>query len=319
MPARSWAPSSTATCPRSASTCTRGCWPRRWRRRRRSSSSDPPSWPGRRRSSTCPSTPSCRTTTSPDEPAKLELYRRLGRVATESELSAVRGELEDRFGPLPPPVERLLDVARLRFTAEGAGIVSLAREDGQLVVRFPEGWSRSGVLRALAPQGPGDRLPGVPVGRRGRGQQPGPRQAAHGDRRGVGHHPRGRWSGSRRGRPTRMWDSRHEHRAACRADRVLASRRVRAGRMCETRGLDGGCPEATAARDLGCRARRWVCRGRSPSSMVRPRSLQKPPSIPTVTDSPTRSRRTRPARTPWSPTRTQTASLTLARTSTGTG
>jgi hypothetical protein len=32
------------------------------------------------------------------------------------------------------------------------------------VVRFPEGWSRSGVLRALAPQGPGDRLPGVPVG-----------------------------------------------------------------------------------------------------------------------------------------------------------
>jgi transcription-repair coupling factor (superfamily II helicase) len=100
----------------------------------------------------------------PDEPAKLELYRRLGRVATASELSAVRGELEDRFGPLPPPVERLLEVARLRFTAEAAGIASLSREDGQLVVRFPEGWSRSGVLRALAPQGPGDRLPGVPIG-----------------------------------------------------------------------------------------------------------------------------------------------------------
>jgi transcription-repair coupling factor (superfamily II helicase) len=100
----------------------------------------------------------------PDEPAKLELYRRLGRVATESELAAVRGELEDRFGPVPPPVERLLDVARLRFTAEAAGIASLSREDGLLVVRFPEGWSRSSVLRALAPQGPGDRLPGVPIG-----------------------------------------------------------------------------------------------------------------------------------------------------------
>ncbi len=100
----------------------------------------------------------------PDEPAKLELYRRLGRVATESELAAVRAELEDRFGPVPAPVERLLEVARLRSTAESAGITSLSREDGQLVVRFPEGWSRSGVLRALAPQGPGDRLPGVPVG-----------------------------------------------------------------------------------------------------------------------------------------------------------
>jgi hypothetical protein len=61
-------------------------------------------------------------------------------------------------------VERLLEVARLRFTAEAAGIASLSREDAQLVVRFPEGWARSAVLRALAPAGPGDRLPGVPVG-----------------------------------------------------------------------------------------------------------------------------------------------------------
>jgi transcription-repair coupling factor (superfamily II helicase) len=85
-------------------------------------------------------------------------------VASDAELAAVRGELADRFGPLPPPVERLLEVARVRFTAEAAGIASLSREDGQLVVRFPEGWPRSAVLRALAPAGPGDRLPGVPVG-----------------------------------------------------------------------------------------------------------------------------------------------------------
>ncbi|MEZ4597692.1 MAG: TRCF domain-containing protein [Chloroflexota bacterium] len=98
-----------------------------------------------------------------DEPAKLELYRRLGRVAAEPELVAVRGELEDRFGPLPAPVERLLEVARLRFTAEHAGTASLSREDGQLVVRFPEGWSRSGCCgrwRRLAGRPPA----GVPVG-----------------------------------------------------------------------------------------------------------------------------------------------------------
>jgi transcription-repair coupling factor (superfamily II helicase) len=100
----------------------------------------------------------------PEEPQKLELYRRLGRVATDSELGVVRAELLDRFGPVPPPVERLMDVARLRFTAEAAGIASLSREDGQLVLRFPPDWSRGATMRALAPDGPADRIPGVAVG-----------------------------------------------------------------------------------------------------------------------------------------------------------
>ncbi|CAN5508001.1 transcription-repair coupling factor [soil metagenome] len=100
----------------------------------------------------------------PEEPQKLELYRRLGRAATEGEVAAVRAELLDRFGPPPPPVERLLDVARLRLTADAAGIASISREEGQLVVRFPPEWSRAASMRALAPAGPGDRLSGVPVG-----------------------------------------------------------------------------------------------------------------------------------------------------------
>jgi transcription-repair coupling factor (superfamily II helicase) len=94
----------------------------------------------------------------PDEPAKLELYRRLGRVATETELAAVSRELLDRFGTLPGPVERLLEVARLRFTAEAAGIASLAREDGQLVVRFGPDWSRAATARLLAPRAVSDPL-----------------------------------------------------------------------------------------------------------------------------------------------------------------
>jgi transcription-repair coupling factor (superfamily II helicase) len=100
----------------------------------------------------------------PEEPQKLELYRRLGRVASVSELDGVRRELLDRFGPLPAPVERLLEVARLRIAAESAGITSVSREDGQLVLRFGPDWSRVAALRALAPAGPGDRLPGVPPG-----------------------------------------------------------------------------------------------------------------------------------------------------------
>jgi transcription-repair coupling factor (superfamily II helicase) len=100
----------------------------------------------------------------PEEPQKLELYRRLGRAAAVGEVAAIEGELVDRFGALPPPVERLLDVARLRITAEEAGIASLAREGSELVVRFGPDWSRAATIRAMAPTGPGDRIPNVPTG-----------------------------------------------------------------------------------------------------------------------------------------------------------
>jgi transcription-repair coupling factor (superfamily II helicase) len=99
-----------------------------------------------------------------EEPQKLELYRRLGRAATEGEVATIRAELIDRFGALPGPVERLLEVARLRITADAAGIASLAREGHELIVRFQSDWSRSATMRAMAPDGPGDRIPGVPVG-----------------------------------------------------------------------------------------------------------------------------------------------------------
>jgi transcription-repair coupling factor (superfamily II helicase) len=100
----------------------------------------------------------------PEEPQKLELYRRLGRAATEAEVAAVRAELLDRFGPVPAPVDRLLDVARLRIAADAAGVASISREESTLIVRFTADWSRAGTMRLLAPAGPGDRIPGVPNG-----------------------------------------------------------------------------------------------------------------------------------------------------------
>ena len=46
--------------------------------------------------------------------------------------------------------------AALRLTAEAAGITSVAREDGQLVVRFGPGWSRVDTVRAMAPRSASD-------------------------------------------------------------------------------------------------------------------------------------------------------------------
>ena len=88
----------------------------------------------------------------PETAQKLELYRRLGRVRTAGELAAFRQELVDRFGPLPAPVLRLLEVVELRMVAESAGIASISREEGELVVRLGT-LSRAAAMRALAPMG----------------------------------------------------------------------------------------------------------------------------------------------------------------------
>jgi transcription-repair coupling factor (superfamily II helicase) len=99
-----------------------------------------------------------------EEPMKLEIYRRLGKAGTEPEVANIRAELIDRFGAIPRPVERLLEVARLRIAASHAGIASLAREDNELVVRFHADWSRAATMRAMAPTSPNDRIPGVGPG-----------------------------------------------------------------------------------------------------------------------------------------------------------
>jgi transcription-repair coupling factor (superfamily II helicase) len=98
----------------------------------------------------------------PDEAQKLELYRRLARARSAGDVAAFRQEVADRFGPLPQPVLRLVEVAELRLAAESAGVASLAREEGLLVVRFGAGLSRATAMQLLgAGAGP---LPGVRAG-----------------------------------------------------------------------------------------------------------------------------------------------------------
>jgi transcription-repair coupling factor (superfamily II helicase) len=93
----------------------------------------------------------------PDEAQKLELYRRLAGARTPGHIAAFRQEVTDRFGPMPPPVLRLVEVAELRLAAEAAGVSSISREEGNLVVRFGAGLSRATAMRLL---GPG-ALPGL--------------------------------------------------------------------------------------------------------------------------------------------------------------
>ncbi len=93
----------------------------------------------------------------PDVAQKLELYRRLARARSAGDVAAFRQEVTDRFGPLPPSVSRLVEVAELRLAAEAAGVSSISREEGRLVVRFGAGLTRDAAMRLLGDGG----LPGV--------------------------------------------------------------------------------------------------------------------------------------------------------------
>ncbi len=100
----------------------------------------------------------------PDEAQKLELYRRLARARSAGDVAAFRQELSDRYGPLPPPVLRLVEVADLRLAAEGAGVSSISREDGLLVVRFGADLERATAMQLLGGFSGSPSLPGVRPG-----------------------------------------------------------------------------------------------------------------------------------------------------------
>jgi transcription-repair coupling factor (superfamily II helicase) len=72
-----------------------------------------------------------------DDDAKLDLYRRLARAEQAGEIQAVREELRDRFGPLPPDAERLLLVAELRALGARLGLetVLIKGDEARLTFR----------------------------------------------------------------------------------------------------------------------------------------------------------------------------------------
>jgi transcription-repair coupling factor (superfamily II helicase) len=71
-----------------------------------------------------------------DRRAKIDLYRRLNRIDRFDELSSMRDEMIDRFGPLPPQAERFLDVIEVRLEGAVWGITKLFVEDGRLMMKI---------------------------------------------------------------------------------------------------------------------------------------------------------------------------------------
>ena len=74
-----------------------------------------------------------------DHAAKLEVYRRLARVERPGEIPAVREELRDRFGPLPPEAERLLLVTELRALGARTGLETVLVRGDEARLTFRRG------------------------------------------------------------------------------------------------------------------------------------------------------------------------------------
>ena len=62
-----------------------------------------------------------------DQPVRLEAYRRLAAAVTREDVDDVVTEWQDRFGPLPPAAEALVDVARIRVEAIRAGLTEIVK------------------------------------------------------------------------------------------------------------------------------------------------------------------------------------------------
>src|SRR6202790_386266 len=72
----------------------------------------------------------------PEENQRLQMYKRVARVETESQLADVGAELQDRYGPPPPPVRNLLDYASLKLLCMRVGVNAIERKRDFVTFKF---------------------------------------------------------------------------------------------------------------------------------------------------------------------------------------
>jgi transcription-repair coupling factor (superfamily II helicase) len=87
----------------------------------------------------------------PDDDVKLDLYRRLARSLSSGDIDGLRDEMRERFGPLPPDAETLLDMARLRVTGAALGLqhVLVRGDEARLTFRSGTQPRLAGLTAAL--------------------------------------------------------------------------------------------------------------------------------------------------------------------------
>ena len=69
-----------------------------------------------------------------DSRQRIEVYRKLAQAEDKAALESLNGELRDRFGPLPPAMELLLQVGELKILASERGITVIEVKEDKLML-----------------------------------------------------------------------------------------------------------------------------------------------------------------------------------------
>ncbi|MFI5015201.1 MAG: transcription-repair coupling factor [Hyphomicrobiales bacterium] len=90
-----------------------------------------------------------------DLDARLALYRDLSMLATDEDVSAARADLRDRFGPLPPEVDQLLDVIAIKALCRRANVEKVEAGPKGIIVAFRnnEAPNPEGLISYIAERG----------------------------------------------------------------------------------------------------------------------------------------------------------------------
>jgi transcription-repair coupling factor (superfamily II helicase) len=71
-----------------------------------------------------------------DAHQRLSLYKRLASSLQVGDLALLHGEIQDRYGPLPDPVERLFEVMQIRVLAKTLRLAAIEAKPGTAVIAF---------------------------------------------------------------------------------------------------------------------------------------------------------------------------------------
>ncbi len=86
---------------------------------------------------------------------RLQLYRRLSGIVDEAEIESFAAELIDRFGPLPPEVEQLMEIVAIKALARQAHVEKVEAGPKGIIISFRDNSfaNPQGLVRFVAEQG----------------------------------------------------------------------------------------------------------------------------------------------------------------------
>jgi transcription-repair coupling factor (superfamily II helicase) len=91
----------------------------------------------------------------PDLTLRLQLYRRLSTLETDHDIEAFAAEMIDRFGPIPPEVEQLMEIVAIKAMCRRAHVEKVDAGPKGVIISFRDNHftDPAGLVRYVAEQG----------------------------------------------------------------------------------------------------------------------------------------------------------------------